>query len=327
MHLRSLTLVVLPLVGAATIALSAQSKTFDAERNRLHQEAAAARKARNMDLLDPKLQNEFPPAAIQPVKVQKVPPGGSISIALAGIIPAGVAILSDRDGAVLSAPSLSRSSYSARLTVNAAEAPGFVKLYAITPVSNSTTPVPVAFIDTVYGFEFKTADGLVIKLTPLDKTFAITNEDRDARLMYQAEFYKPGESKPFETRSASMFFQRDSDPQLRMDIGIGDSLTTKSGQQEMDEIGKQLDDPKLTQAQRDALMQRLSKAQMRAMDEMLKGATAGAAAAADKARDDFGCRLVQIDPGANGAAKATVLCGKNFYKGVLQTTGTMAQVR
>jgi hypothetical protein len=38
-------------------------------------------------------------------------------------------------------------------------------------------------------------------------------------------------------------------------------------------------------------------------------------------------RLIQIDPRVNGAAQATVLCGKNFYNGVLQMTGTMAQVK
>jgi type II secretory pathway pseudopilin PulG len=320
-------LVLISLVATAAVALSAQSTKFEAEKNRLHQEAVAARKARNIDLLDPKLGRDFPPPVIQRLKVQKVLPGGNISLALAGSIPAGVSVIADRDGAVISGATLTGSSYSARMTVGGAEGPGFVKLYAITPVSFSLSVVPVAFIDTVYRFELKGADGLTIKLTPTDKTFSITNEDKDARLWYQAEFYKPGESKPFETRKASMFFQASSDPQTRLDISVGDSLTTKSAMEEMDDIGQQLADPNLTQTQRDALMQRLTKAQVRATEEMLKNATPQAAAAADKAREDFGCRLIQIDPGASGSAKATVLCGKNFYKGVIQTTGTMAQVK
>ena len=322
--------IVLTLVSACAVSVAAQSSLnpkFDAERSRVHSEAAAARAAKKVDLYDAALQKQYPPSAIQPVPIKKIVPGGSAAIALAGIIPAGVTVLSERDGAVLSAATISGSSYTARLTVGAGEAPGFIKLHAITPVTTSTAWVPVAFIDMIYRFELKAADGLTIKLTPIDKTFEITNEDRDARLWYQAEFYKPGEPKPFETRKGSMFFQASSDPQSRLDISIGDSLTTKTAMQEMDEIGKELSDPKLTQQQRDALMQRLTKAQVRMTEEMLKNATPQAAAAADKAREDFGCRLIQIDPGANGTAKATVICGKNFYKGVVQTTGTMAQVK
>lgn len=48
----------------------------------------------------------------QPVKVQKVLPGGSLSIALAGQIPAGATILSDRDGAVLAGAVVNAGSYS-----------------------------------------------------------------------------------------------------------------------------------------------------------------------------------------------------------------------
>lgn len=327
MRARAIVLILMSAFAASVAAQSSLNPKFDAELRRLHQEAAAARTAKKLSLGDEVLIKQYPPSAIQPVPIKKIAPGGSTAIALAGIIPAGVTVLSDRDGAVLSAGTMTASSYAARLTVGAGEGPGFVKLHAITPVSNSTTPVPVAFIDTIYRFEFKAADGLTIKLTPLEKTFALTNEDRDARLQYQAEFYKPGEVKPFEIRSASMLFMQSQEPQLRLDVGIGDSLTTKSATQEMDEIGKQLEDPKITQAQRDALMQRFTKAQMRAMDEMLKGATMEAAKAADKKTEDFGCRLVQIDPGANGAARATVLCGKNFYKGAIQVTGTMTQVR
>lgn len=321
-------LVALAVVSACAVAVSAQSSLnpkFDAERGRLDHQAAAARAAKKLD--EESLNRQYPPTALQPVPVKKIVPGGSAAIALAGIIPAGVTVLSERDGAVLSGATISRSSFAARITVGAGEGPGFVKLYAITPVSSAATPVAVAFIDAIYRFDLKASDGLVVKIFPTEKTFVLSNEDRDARLQYQAEFYKPGEAKPFETRTASMLYMQSQVQQTGLDVSVGDPPQVNSPEQEMNAIAKQLEEPTLPQARRDALTQQFAKAQQRMIEAMLKGATVEAAAAADKKRDSFGCHRIQIAPGANGSASGTALCGKNFYKGVLQLTGTIVPVR
>jgi hypothetical protein len=56
----------------------------------------------------------------------------------------------------------------------------------------------VALVDTLYRFDLKSPNGYTIKVTPVEKTFTIL-ENRTARVKYQAEFYKPGTTTPFET--------------------------------------------------------------------------------------------------------------------------------
>ncbi|MGG7379637.1 hypothetical protein ACQ7B2_13095, partial [Escherichia coli] len=74
---------------------------------------------------------------------------------------------------------------------------------------------------------------------------------KNARLKYQGEFYKPGETKPFETLTGFMDFNDRSEAPSHLDIGFEHS--TSSPEAEMEELGKQLGDPKLTDAQRGKL--------------------------------------------------------------------------
>lgn len=306
---------------AAGFVVSAQSQKFQAERNRLHVEAVAAQKARGIkDENDPQLQ-KYPPAVFQPVSVRKVLPSGTLSLALAGKFPAGVTILSDRDGAVLTGAVLTGTNYSARMTVGPGEGPGFIKLWAFAPVSLAIVSVPVAFIDTVYRFDLKSSNGITVKAIPTAKTFTI--EGKTATLRYQVEFYKPGEAKPFETRVGTMNWYDDDEPRSRLDITLTEQ--TGSAQAEVEELNKKMADPKLTDAQREALGERLAGAMQRMMDELMK---AGAdPAAANKKQDDFGCHILQVYPGEAGAARGMTVCGKNFNGGKIETTGTMTRVK
>ena len=319
---RGLPLVLfLLLCTASAAALSAQTTKFQAEQHRLHQEADAARKAKGLPLNDA-LSQKYPAATFQQVKIQKVAPGGSVAIALAGRIPAGVTILSEKDGADLSGATISGTSYSARMTVAANEGPGFVRLWAFTPVSYEIARVAPAFVDTIYRFELKAPNGLTVRIVPTEKTFTIA-DNKNASLKYQAEFYRPGETKPFETRVGSMDYRADDDPRTRLDISLHEPAA--SWQKEQGEIGMKLQDPKLTDAQRNALMEQLMRAQQRMVDDMMKLQTDPASA--QKKVDDFGCRLVQVYPSQAGAGKGTILCGKNFQGGTIQTTATMSIVR
>jgi hypothetical protein len=306
---------------AANVALSAQSAKFQAEMNRLNAEFAAAAKAKGLKF-DEGLSATYPAPELRPVKVQKVTPGGSIAVTISGKFPAGAGVLSQRDGAVLSGGAMTAASYSARLTVGASEPPGFVQLYAYAPISFAVSNVPVAFIDTVYSGEFTAANGWTVKLTPKDKSFTIVG-DRNASLTYQVDFFKPGETKPAETRIGTQNFSQSDAPASRLNINLTEAKA--SAQAEFEELSKKLGDPKLTDAQREALGERMAQAQTRMMEEMVRGASDPAAA--QKKVDDFGCRLLQVYPGEGTAVTGNFLCGKNFSGGMLATKGTLTVVR
>jgi hypothetical protein len=308
--------------AAAAVGVGAQSSTFDAERGRLGQEAVKARAAKGLDLLDPVLDKLYPYAEFQPVRIQKMMAGGSITVNLTGAIPPGSTILSDRDAAVLSGVTQTAKSYSARIAVGPGEGPGFVRLWSFTPVHHVWTVVPVAFIDTIYRFDLKSANGITVKLVPTDKTFNVT--DREARLNYQADFYKGDDPKPFETRAADIFFMTSEDPRTMIDIGMKEA--DASPEKELQAIGEQLSDSSITEAQRQKLMQQMAVLQQRMIENMLKNAQADPAIAQKKI-DDFGCRRLQVYPEAGTAVKATMLCGKNFNNGVLELAGTMTMMK
>jgi hypothetical protein len=322
MTIRSSAPLFLMLCVAGSVVLPAQSQKFVAERDRLFAAALDAQKA--MGIKDPEGDPrllKYPAATFQPVNVQKVLPGGSLSVALTGKIPPGVTVLSDRDGAVVAGAAVTGTSYSARVNVGPSEVPGFIKLHAYTPVSFYITNVPVAFIDAVYQFDLKSANGFTVKVIPAAKTFNI--ERTNATLSYRLEFFKPGETKPFETRGGTLRFNASDDPRLRLDIQLTE--LPSPAQAEYEALSQRVVDPKLTDAERRALAERQAKAQQRMMEEMMQAGKDPAAA--QKKVDDFGCRILQVYPGEAGAVRANIACGRNFNGGNLQTTGTMTLVK
>ena len=142
-------------------------------------------------------------------RIQMVLPGGSISVTVTGNFPAGTTFLSERDGVTISGAAQTTTTYSARLTIPPDEGPGYVRLFAITPVGIEGF-VAVAVVDTLYRFALKSPDGYTVKIVPLEKTFTVDNVQ--ARVKYQAEFYKPGESKPFEVSTGYQTFYVGNDP-------------------------------------------------------------------------------------------------------------------
>jgi len=300
---------------------SAQSEKFQAERERADRVATDLRARKGLKVTGDTLASPFE----KQVTIQKVRPGGSVLLAVPGDFPEGTTILSERDGAVLSGATLSASSFTARLTVGPNEGPGFVRLWGLTPTGFDTDALftAVAFIDTLYRFELKSPSGYTVKVTPAVKSFTVTDE-MNAQAKYQAAFYKPGDTTPFETMIGEQNFTILDRAQSRLDIALTHSTT--SPQAEIEDISNRLADPKLTPAQRTALMAKMGEAQQRALATLTKGLQTDPTGA-NKETDDFGCRLLQVYPGQAGAAEGTILCGDNFNGGMLKTTGTMTIVR
>ena len=310
---------------AAATALSAQVTTqFRAERARL--EAAFNLKGQTEnEILSNRMINPF---ASPNVRIQKVLPGGSFAVTVRGNFPAGTAILSERDGVTLSGASLSTTTYSARVTIPPDEAPGFVRLWAFNPIGIEG-PTAVALVDTFYRFDLGSPNGYTVKIAPIETTFTMEDNKR-AHVKYQAEFYKPGEPKPFETVTGNQTFSaadaplQSRTPYARLEISFDQSTT--SPQAELEEINKRLSDPKTTEAQRNALMARMGALQRKMLEEMTKALKTDPASL-NKTQDDFGCGFMQLYPSNGGAVEGSFSCGQNFSDGLLRVTGTMTRVQ
>ena len=325
MRWRSLVPIALSAATAGATGVSAQvTAKFRADRAR----AAAAVDYTGMtehEILANRLRSPF---ASPGVKIQKVLPGSSLSVTVRGEFPAGTTILSERDGVTLSGAALSTTTYSARLTISQDEGPGFVRIWAFTPRAVSG-PIAVALVDTLYRFDLRSPNGYTVKVAPVEKTFTIDDNKR-ARVRYQAEFYKPGESTPFETRTGDQSFNVDNAPleshtpyaMLEIDV----SQSTTSPEAEIESLGKKMGDPNITDAERNALMARLGEVQRKMLEDMTK-AFQKDPASLNKTQDDFGCGTIRVYPSAGGVVEGTISCGKNFNGGELKVAGTMTRVR
>jgi hypothetical protein len=310
--------------AAGATVLSAQITTqFRAERARL--EAAFNLKGQTEgEVLRNRMINPF---ASPGVRIQKMLPGSNLAVTVPGHFPAGTKILSERDGVTLSSPALTTTSYSAHLAISQDEAPGFVRLWAFDPIGIEGQTA-VALVETFYRFDLKSPNGYTVKIMPLEKTFTIEDNKR-ASAKYQAEFFKPGESKPFETVTGNQMFSvvdaplPSHTPYARLEISFDQSTT--SPQAELDDINEKLSDPKTTQAQRSALMARMAAVQTKMLEEMAKALKTDPASL-NKQQDDFGCGFMQLYPSAGGVVEGSFSCGQNFNDGVLKVTGTMTRV-
>ena len=240
----------------------------------------------------------------------------------------GRRFLSERDAVTISGATQTTTSYSARLTIPPDEAPGYVRLFAITPVGIEGFAA-VAVVDTFYRFDLKSPDGYTIKITPLARTFTIDNVHASAK--YQAEFYKPGQTTPFETVTGDQTFDpgkgpfESHTPYARLDIDFDKSAG--SPQAELEELNKKMADPKISAADRNAAMARMMEIQRKMLEEMTKALQTDPASL-NKEQDDFGCGLVQMYPDKGVIVDGNIICGTNFHGGdPLKVTGTMTQVR
>jgi len=329
MRQRSFVLVSLfaGLVGAGAVSAQITTK-FHAARARIEEAIPANQQAQHLserEILRNRLLNPFTGAA---ARVQKVLPGASINVTVRGEFPTGTTILSERDGVTISGAMQTTTTYSARLAIAEDEGPGFVRLWGFTPLGIEG-PTAVAIVETFYRFDLKSPNGYIVKVIPIEKTFTI-RDNRHASVKYQAEFFKPGDSKPFETLTADQSFSVDDDPlashtpYARLDISFSQSTT--SPQAEIEQLSKTLGDPKATDAQRGAAMTRIGELQRKMLEGLTKALQTDPASL-NKAQDDFGCGLLQVYPSKGGEVEGMISCGKNFNDGVLKVTGTMTRVR
>ena len=195
--------------------------------------------------------------------------------------------------------------------------PGFVRLYFFTPVSGGYAACDVVFVNKVEAYSFTADNGWTVVVTPEGKAFDL--EDGRARLAYRAEFYKPGERKPFETMTAVREIGQGSAPAADFSVSLREQPS--GAMAEMEALQKKMSDPqafmKLSQKEQDELMEKLTALSEQMVQEMTANTDM---AAMQRKQDEFGCGSVAITRAAGDKATGTVNCGKNV--GVLTLTGT-----
>lgn len=268
--------------------------------------------------------NQVPDLGPQPVPtVATLLPGGSAAINLKRRFMPGSKFFVDVDAVTFANPAASAGSFTATLSAPANHVPGYVHLYALSPVTCDFDIVPIAFIHSVFRFDVKSSNGWTVRVVPTEKAFKV--DATSAELPYKVEFLRGAETTPFATLKGAMRYFVGRGLLNQLDVTLEEA---SSAQAEMEEVSKKMADMgKMTEAQQAALMQRFAKAMERVNAETM--ALARDPEAANKKVDDFGCVQLQANyPGQPGAITGSLSCGKNVGdNGSVPITGTIAVVK
>ena len=311
---------VLLAAGSSTVLVRAASLTsrYDTEVQRLRQQWRTQQEAEGLSGSAQRkaLYGKYPTPELRLAKVVSVAPGQSAKLSVSGTFPANTTFVMENDQVTLAEPVASATGFSATVTTAADAVPGFGRLFAYAPVSGAYTSVAAVFVGTPPSYALTASNGWTVKLQAKEKAFTLA--DSNATAAYVADFYKPGETTPFDSASGTWTIEsRRPTDQLSMSLGAGES----GAMAELNALQKQMGDVqafmKMSDAKRDAFMDKLTTLTERVMQE--QQAMVADPAEMQRKQDAFGCSYLTLTlqgPSVTGS----VSCGKDV--GRLDLTGT-----
>ncbi|MCL4813699.1 MAG: hypothetical protein KJ061_14490 [Vicinamibacteraceae bacterium] len=290
--------------AAMVPALVANTRAFEERRRELSRQWAEAQRAEGLagSANRKALYAKYPTPEIGLVKAASLAPGQSASIKVPGQFVEGTVFLVESDAATVSGETQDARSFSATIAAPADALPGFVRVWAFSPVSGAWNRVSVAFVGQPREHRFAASNGWTVVLSPEAKAFDVTQNE--AKAPYRVEFFKPGEPKAFET--LGMMMQLDAD---RQPTTVSASLNRGSSgaMAEYEKLGREMSDPqkfmKMSDKQRDAFMKKMEKLMEQVQAEMM-----ASMATQETWQKEFGCHYINVPlaPGGTG----NVSCGE-----------------
>ena len=230
---------------------------------------------------------KYPTPEIDLVTSGCLTPGGTGEIVVKGKFVPGAKLVVESDAIEVTKETLTPTEYRATVKVAPDVPPHSATVRAFRPVSGITASIgPGVVIGGRMEWTIEAANGWkVVARSPAAKACnGASGEDP-----YDMQFFRKGETAPFETRTAkgtySMF---DSEEYFEIsDEPAGGS----PAQQKYAEIMKTMSDPKATPAQREKAMADLQKAQQQMMADI---ASPGYAQQQEAKKKQFGCQRIDL---------------------------------
>lgn len=273
--------------------------------------ASQAAERQRQGLADHKaLFAKYPTPEITLCQPAHLAPGGTGETILRGKFTPGSQFLFENDDVDVVKENATATEYRATVKAAAGVGPGVATVHVFTPVSASTVACTGAFIGGKYEWNFTAANGWRIKVHPKGDTFP---KDPSVQIvLYTAEFYRGSEAKPFEVRD------------FRLGLGgplygdtYGGSLDEAQGgpgsADDMQAIMQKLADPKLSDAERNQLMQKMMAAQQQMVQQqqasMQNMSDPSYIQKQQQKQAEFGCQRMQFNTGSD-AVSGQVSCGQ-----------------
>jgi hypothetical protein len=252
---------------------------------------------------------------VSPVVIK---PGETMEVAIAGKFPAGTNFVFNSDSVEVIKEAANANSYRATVKVIPGVGPGEVSLAALTPVCCKSAYQSRALVITGnFEWELKGSNGWTVRAK---SKISSPGEKPSGELAYSLEFFRGSDAAPFEKRAATLYPEASTPPRYRFSISNQDE-SAMNAQQQMQAIGKQMQNPNTSDADREKLMKK--------MQDMIAQMTKDAQKMSDPAylkqmqakEQEFGCTAINLQL-QNGAATGNMLCGEKVGRSIT-ITGAM----
>jgi hypothetical protein len=245
-------------------------------------------------------------------------PGQVVEVAVTGRFPAETRFLFESDSVEVVKESAAANSYRATIKVAPGGGPEALDVVAFIPVCcKSARASGAVAIGGNFEWDLKAGNGWIVKARPA----APAAGGRSAELAYKLEFYRGSETAPFARRTATLYPAQSDPPSYRFSISEQDESSSMGAQGEMAALFQQMADPKLSDAAREKLMQRLEAVQANMSKELAKMSDPAYMKQQQAQQEEFGCTAINLDS-RNGALTGNMICGQKAGRDI-KLTGTM----
>ena len=262
---------------------------------------------------------KYPTPEIHIVSAACLQPGGTGEVVIQGNLPPDSKFIFENDNIEVLKESVTAGVYRLTLKAAAGTGPQTANVTALTPTCRSARADNAVVVTGKYEWVMNAANGWkIVARSPSGKSCGGPPTPGDP---YDLAFYRQGETTPFERRGATLYFSVYEDTNYRFNVSNEDP-EAKAGTDEFTNLMQKMTDPKLSAAQRDAIMKQLTAAQARMQANMQKMLAPGYAKAQEAKREEFGCERIELKvpgPSFTGRMRCSQKVGIN-----IGITGTLA---
>lgn len=249
--------------------------------------------------------------------------GGTVEVVAKGKFAPGTKFIFENDSLEVVKESLVGGEYRATVKAAPGMGPQSAALTAITPVTCiSVRQDRAVTVGGKYEWVMESGNGWkIVARSPADTACGGKTNAEDT---YDMQFFRKGESTPFEKRTATLYHSIYERTNYRFSISQQDSVS-QAGMNELNTLAKKLADPNLTSAQREALMKQLMKMQSEMQANMAKMTDPAYIKALEAKKLEFGCERIELEV-QGGNATGQMSCSQKVgtripVKGTLTVLG------
>jgi len=312
--------IALPAVVGAVLAWGVTHAYLSKYQQKRQEILAACKAAR--DKLTPEEQKQLAAKCNTPeialVSPSVVKPGDTVEVTITGKFPAGTNFLFQSDSIEVVKEACAANSYKATIKVTPGGGPENLSVAAFVPVCcKSNSRNNAISVTGNFAWELKGANGWTVKA---HSVLPEPGGRQTSEFPYMLEFFRGAETTPFTKRSATLHPSQSDPPSYYFSISNQDE-SSMNAQQQMEAIGKQIQNPNISDADRDKLVAKMQAIMENMTKDFQKMSDPAYLKQLQAKEQEFGCTAINLTVQA-GAATGNMLCSEKVGRNI-KLTGTM----